>query len=325
MERTTVVQKTQIGVETVPGTPVAAGKRLQATSIEFNPQMTNQEFRPLGNKYATLEILQREYMQADISGYPAFTDIVYLLSSLVSAPTITTVATGVKKWTFDSASSSLDSPKTFTVEQGDGVRAGRFSNFIVSQLGLKFNRQTVGLTGQGLGSAIDDGITLTASPTEIGLVPMLGTGFDVFVDPLVGDIGTTKLGRLFDGDWSLADRFGPVWPVDSSLGTSFGTTVELTPKIELKATMEADASGMAFLDQFRAGDTAFCRITNIGPLIDDTNHYSLTIDTAIKVTNMDKYADQEGVYAIPFTFAGVEDSGWGKAFHIEVVNTLAAL
>lgn len=329
-ERTYVVQKTQIGVETVAGTAVAANKQLLATTFEFEPQDTVQDFTPLGSKFPTVMALQKEFTNLALKGYPVFGDMVYILSSLCSAATVTTVGTAAKKWAFDISPSALDSPKTFTVEQGDATRAQRVAGTIIRQLGLKFNRNSVELSGQAIARAISDGITLTASPTPIALQPMLASNFDVFIDPSDGTasppFGTTKLGRLFDGDFTLDNRYGPFWPVDSSL-TSYGGTVELAPKTEFKAIMEADAAGMGYLNTLRAGSTVMCRVMNTGPLIagETTVHYSFTLDMALKVSNMGKYSDQEGIYAVEWTLGDVTDPGWGKALHIEVVTTEATL
>lgn len=336
-ERASVVQKTQIGVESTPGTAVAASKQLQGTSIETNPQVTAQDFRPQGSKYNSIVAEQREWVQAPIRGYPSFGDMVYLLSSVMSAATVSQfmdglTATGCYKWVFDSNNTTEDSPKTFTVEQGSSVRAHKWSYGIVQELGLKFTRSSVDLSGNFLAQRITDGITLTGSPTAVELIPMLATGFDLFIDPTSASLGTTKIGRLFDGDWKLGSRFNPIWPVDSAQ-TSWAAHVETAPALTFSMIVEADAAGMAYLTTLRAGSTVFARIRNIGPSIYNTGvyaglaglNYQLTMDTALKVQNIGNFSDQEGVYAVQFEFLGVNDATWGKALHVEVQNKTSAL
>lgn len=335
-ERTTVVQKTQIGVESTIGTAVAANKRLQALSIEFEPQAMEQEFTPLGNKFPTVVVEQKEWMQATLKGYPSFGDLIYCFSSAFSAATVTqfmdsATPTGCYKWVFDMSSTLLDTPKGFTIEQGDGVRAMRFPGALIRQLGLKFNRQTVDLSGQIIGKQLEDGITMTASPSDVELQPLLASNFDVYIDPTFGALGTTKAARLFDGDWTLDGRYGPIWPVDSAQA-SYANTVETQPSLEFKPIFEADSAGMGYLSTFRAGSTVFCRIKNVGPTIYSAGvyvstplKYQFTMDMALKVHAIDKFQDQDGVYAIGFNFRGVDDSGWGKAIHVEIQNKTAAL
>lgn len=335
-ERASVVQKTQIGVETVPGTAVAASKQLLGTSIETSPQVTSQDFRPQGSKYKSIVAEQKEWIQAPIRGYPSFGDIVYLLSSVVSAGTVTqfmdtATPTGCYKWVFDSLNSVEDTPKTFTVEQGSSVRAHRWSYGIVQELGLKFNRSSVDLSGNFLGQRITDGVTLTGSPVAVELQPMLASQFDLFIDPTSAGLGTTKLARLFDGDWKLGGRYGPIWPVDSAQ-QSFAAHVETEPDLTFTMVVEADAAGMGYLSTLRQGSTVFARIRNIGPTIYSAGVYAATpltyqytCDTALKVSNIGNFSDEEGVYAVQFEFAGVNDATWGKAFHIEVQNKISAL
>lgn len=335
-ERAYVVQKTQIGVETTPGTLVAATKRLQSVSWEVEPQDTTQTFRPLGSKYESIVALQREWSQIAIRGYPSFPDMTYLLSSLMSTPTVSAIMdggtpTGGYLWTFDSANDVEDNPKTFSIEQGSAVRAMRFGNGIVRTMGLKFNRQTVELTGQALATRVEDGITMTPGATDVELQPMLASNFDMFVDPTFGGLGTTKLGRLFDGTLAYDNKYGAIWPVDSAQD-SFAGTVETAPTLTFTAIMEADAAGMGYLDTLRRGDTVFGRIRNIGPEIYNLGtfvasplHYQMTIDIALKVHNIGRFSDQEGVYAVEFVFHGVEDSGWDKAIHVEIIDKTAAL
>jgi hypothetical protein len=96
--------------------------------------------------------------------------------------------------------------------------------------------------------------------------------------------------------------------------------------------VEADAAGMGFLSTYRAGSTVFLRLRNVGPPIYSAGSYAatpltyqMTIDMAMKVNNIGRFSDQEGVYAVEFPWTGVYDSGWNKAVHIEVQNKTAAL
>jgi len=373
---------------------------------------TVQDFRPIGYKYITTVALQKEWVVAPVKGYPAFSDIVYPLSSVINTPVITeymdgATHTGAFKWVFDSNVSTEDTPKTFTIEQGSSVRAHKFTNGIFHDIGLKFSRSAVELTGSLLAQRLQDNIVLTSGLTQIPIVPMLASGFDVFIDPTYGALGTTKMGRLFDGDFKLNNRFGPLWVVDSSQA-SFANTVELTPTSTFTMIVEADAAGMAYLNTMRRGTTVFARIRNLsstttganvdgvvayagrqdtvaswssgatvitdsacvsgdagkpvaaiagstggippgatvgvvtggvsftlvggpttsagtGAAIGQQIPYSSTLDVALKVNKVGKFSDQEGVYAIEFDFTTVADGAWTKAFHWEVVNTLAAL
>src|SRR5690348_11127370 len=101
-ERATVFQTTQLGVESTSarGTVVAAYKRLRCTSIEPTPVVPVTPYRPMGFKYATTSVKQKEHTEAAIRGVLCYNDLVYLLSSLLCQPAITTPGGGTltRQW-----------------------------------------------------------------------------------------------------------------------------------------------------------------------------------------------------------------------------------
>lgn len=335
-ERSTISQIIQIGVEATPGTAVAASKRLQSLTIDPDPQFNINTFRPAGQKYSSLAALNQEWMSADLGGVPTYTEIVYPLSSVLTTPTISQIMdggtpTGAYRWVFDPLSSSEDSPKTFTIEQGSAVRAHRFTNGIVTDFGIDIARDNVELNGTMIGRAIEDGVSLTGSPTFLALEPVLGTQIDVFLDTTSAGLGTTKLARLLGANWNIGSRFNPLWVIDSAL-SSFVGTVETPPDAGVSITHEADAQGMGMLNTLRAGTTMFMRIQakggtlySAGVFASTPLKYELTIDCAVKVNDGGGFSDEDGVFAVGWGFTLVHDGTWGKALHVEVVNKLAAL
>lgn len=330
-ERASVFDLVQIGVESTPGTAVAATKKLLAVSVEPDPQAEVAQFRPRGLKHMTVAALTKEWMAARLTGQPTYTELVYLLSSLLTTAAITTPggATNARKWTFAPSSSSADSPKTFTIEQGAAAgttRAHRFAHALVNALTLSFSRNAgVGLTGSLLGRRIEDGITPTTGLSGVALVPVLPTQVDVYVDTTSGGLGTTKLTRAFDAEWSVGGRYGPLWVLNSAQ-PSFTTTVETPPDVGVALHVEADAEGMGFLTQLRSGDTRFIRIEATGPEVEAGQNYKLRIDLAAKVVGIADFGnDIDGVVATGWNWAITHDDGWGKAYQVEVTNGLTAL
>jgi hypothetical protein len=233
------------------------------------------------------------------------------------------VDTTARQWDFVSATSAEDTIKSYTVEQGGTVRAHKFNYGIVPELELTFNRDGIEVGGSMLGQRLSDGITMTASPTTPPEIPILPTDIDVFLDTTSAGLGTTKLTRVLEASWKLGDRFNPVWVLNTA-NNSFVAHVESEPTAELTLKMEADAAGMAQLTQLRAGSTRYVRIKGTSPTLAgaSTAFYSLTLDSAAKVKDVSDFTDEDGVYAIEWTFDMVHDSGWGtgKAFTAQVVN-----
>jgi len=232
-ERASIFQGVQIGVESTPGTSVAANKKLQSISIEPSIKAEVKTFRPMGSKFPAIAALGKEWSESKISGQPTYDELTYIFASLVSyaAPTGTTE----KTWTFAPMSDNADTVKTYTVEQGGSVRAHKFTNGIITGVTLKFGREEISLDGTMIGTALQDNITMTANPTTIPLVPVLPTQVKVYLaDIAVGLTGATALTRPISVEWSLTDRFGPLFVLNGS--TSFVTTLERGgAKTELQA------------------------------------------------------------------------------------------
>jgi len=324
-ERSTLSQGVQIGVETTPGTAVAANKKLLATSIELGIQANISTFRPSGGKFATIQAMGKEWAKAKISGQLTYTDLVYLASSNIKyAAPVQQAATAAYKWTHFPAQSAEDTVKTFTVENGSAVRAHKAAYGIVNSLGYMVTRDKTEIKGEMLMQRVTDGITLTATPTDVALKPILPSQFDYYADDASGDLGTTKLLRVFSIDWDFSNRFGPVWPIDSAQA-SFAAHVETEPQPLLKVVLAADAVGMGYLANARTGDKKFIRIQATGENIEDTYDYSMIHDICGVVSAVEEFKDHEGVYAIGYTFRCAYDATWGKAFNLEVINALTGL
>lgn len=331
-ERSTISQAVQIGVETTPGTAVAAPRRLGSIGFNLAPKVETNSQRPIGQKYANLQILGKEWSEASLEGAPAYTELPYVLSSLMSTGTVTNVMdastdTLGRKWVFDSNAFGADTPKTFTVEQGSSVRAHRATNVIISDLTINFSREEVTLEGTAIARALEDGVTLTAAPTMLPQVPVRPTEVTFYLDNSAAALGTTKMTRALSGSFELSSRFGPLWVVDASL-PSFVTTVETEPTAQFTIMQEADAEGMANLTAMRAGTTKFLRMEAVGPTIYTggvTVKHKFTLDCAGQISDVGEFSDEDGVYAIEWTFGNTVDATWAKAFHAEVITTTATL
>jgi len=327
-ERTSITQITQVGVETTPGVGVAANKLLQALSIEPAIKADIKTFKPLGAKYTAIAALGKEWVEARITGDVAcYNHLVYLLSGVMAyAAPVQQGGTTAYLWTFTPAQNAEDTIKTFTVEQGSSVRAGKFTYGLVTEFGLRFDRETIEVSGSMLGQAYQDGISMTASPTAIAVQPILPTALNVYLDTTSANIGTTKLTRALSGEFSISDRFGLLWAIDSAV-SGFAAHVEQAPRAQLKLMVEADATGMGPLTAMRAGDKRYIRLKAVGPLIASTYYYTFQFDLCGVVSDVSEFSDQDGVYAIEWTFDIAYDSAWssGRAMQVQLTNTVSAL
>jgi hypothetical protein len=284
------------------------------------------DFRPIGQKFSSVIVPGKEWVEFDIEGVGSYTELPYLLASVLSYAAPTQIAaTTAYKWVHEPLSRGADTVKTYTIEQGDAVRAHRFTHAIVNELTLGISRDGVEIGGSGFARALEDAITMTAAPTAVPEKPILPTDIDVFLDATHAGLGTTKLTRALSADITIGDRYEPVWTLNSTLD-SFVAVVETVPDVTVELLVEADAQGMALLTTLRAGATHFMRIkatdaANAGV----GNPYSFQFDLACKISDVSEFSDEDGIFAITWTNKAVHDSSWGKAIHAEVVNAQTTL
>ena len=333
-ERASISQAIAIGVEATPGVPVAATKRLGSIGFQMSTETEVNAQRPNGQKYANLHVVGKEWTESDIEGAPVYTEMQYIFASLLNAPTVAPILdgatpTGAHKWTFQSNSFGEDAPRTFTVEQGSAVRAHRVSNGIISDFTLNWDREELEIEGMMLGKALEDGITLTPGAVGLDQVPIRPTEVSVYLDDDASEIGTTKLLRALSGEINLESRYAPLWVVDAAQ-PSFANTIEGEPELEFTLTQMADAQAMENLVRMRNGQTRFLRWQAVGPVIyspasGDSIRHTLTIDIAGQVSEVGEFDDEDGVFAIEWTFGGVHDPAWGRAIRAELITNVGAL
>jgi len=166
-----------------------------------------------------------------------------------------------------------------------------------------------------------------AGPNTVPLVPAIPPNVDVYYSSTIGGLGGSpqKLLRALSFTFNLDSRFGPLWALNSA-NSSWATTVETVPKADLKVMVEADAAGMAMLADLRSSATKYIRFNVGGPQIGSTGvNYQFTVDLAVKVKDIAPFRDDQGVYAVEFSFEIVDDATFGGPMKMTIVNALAAL
>lgn len=324
-ERASIGMTQQIGVETTEGTSVAAGKQLQSLSFALSPTIETLRFKPMGAKFDALVSPGKDWTAVDISGIATYEELQYLLCSALVKVTPTTVLTTGKLWTIEPSNITEDVVATYTVEQGSAVRAQKAAGVIVTDFSIVFNRDSVEISGSGMGQLFTDGITLTATPTALPLVPILPNQVSVYLDTTFAGLGTTKLLRVLETEIGVGGRFGPLWPLNSAL-TSYGAHIETEPDATVRILVEADATGMGLLPTLRAGSTSFVRVEAIGGVIGaGTAVFKLQMDVPVKWEEISSLDDSDGVYAAEFSGRIVHDATANKNISVKLTNSQAAL
>jgi hypothetical protein len=335
-ERASINQKTQIGVESVSGTAVAASKSLECFSFEMGIEAEVDFFRATGRKYPSVQEESQEWTSFTMDGNADYNGLIYPLSGVAGAATVAAYNSSAtaKGWTYTPPISGNASPKTFTFEQGDSVRAHKYAYGLFNKFGYKFDRKSFTVSGEGIGQELDDGISMTSNPTAVALAPAIGKHINVYLDAASADLGTTQLMRVISGEFSMDGVYGPAWFLNRS-DASWSTHIDMEPKSTFKLLVEANSSGMAFLDTYlRSGATAYIRVEAQGAQIasdggggSDPVYNLFQHDMAVKFDKPDKFSDADGVFAIQWNMQIVEDLSWGsgQAQVFVLVNLLSAL
>jgi hypothetical protein len=210
---------------------------------------------------------------------------------------------------------------TSTLAQANAVYTIEF----VADLG----QQAITLTGVFTSLTASGSIALASSqvgaaPTEIAPKPVLPTHICVYMaDTQAGLDVANAMTRVLSASFSLADMYAALWALNRNV-TSFAATVPTEPTLGLKLKVEADDEGMTPLTTLRAGQTKFFRIEAIGDTISSAP-YELGIDFAAKAEAPSEFSDEDGVFALEWSFTGVHDATWGKATELTVVTDVTSL
>lgn len=323
----------QIGAETTPGTSVAASKLLNYLSLEPSIDLEFNNFRPMGQLVSSAITPGKDSTSFAVSGQGSYSELIYPFCSVFTNVTPSTVDTSAKLWDFIPLGRSEDTIKTYTIETGSATRAQKATYGLFSGIELTFNRTDgVTLGGSAFGQALTDNITLTGSPTALEDKPILPTHLDVYVDTTSAGLGGTKLTRDFNAVFRCNDKWGQVWPINSTLG-SFGAHVNTEPAIQIELTVAADTQGMGLLADARLGSTKYIRLAAIAPGATygfagaTTATYQLLIDMAGKISDINAFDDEDGVKVLTYTFDAVYDSAWstGRYLRIQLQNKTTTL
>lgn len=328
-ELSTATRSVQLGKETTPGTGVAAGKLLQYIGFSLAPNLEMNTFTPMGSKIASAVTPGKDWSALTIEGAGSYSEIVYVLSSLLKDVTPSTVDTTGKSWLYEPAARSEETKARYTIEEGSSVRAGKATYGALTDATITFNRKNgVSVSGSGFAQNYQANITLTATPTTIEEAIILPTHLNVYSNDTFGAIGTTKLTRDFNAEVAFSGITGPVWPINSA-NASFAADVELTPDISVKLRCSGDSQGEAFLTAARAGATKFVRLEAMSTVLagSATAFYKLWIDMACKVNEYPGFDDEEGLKVVDVGLVPVLDATFSATAmcRITAVNKVAAL
>ena len=272
--RASVNQQVQLGVETTPGTPVAANRLLTAFTWTMGLKPTTKQFRGTGRQYPSASSLLTEMSAGKISGPGDFAQMVYPMASLWGGLTPALHAGAVAaydwKWTPGITGAYSAAAKSYTVQVGDVVDVEQYAYAVFHGLGYSFTRkQELQFDADLIAQTFTDGATLTPTPTFVEQVPATGAQFNLYLDSTSGGIGGTQLTDPLKVDFKASGYYDPYWPINRT-NASFTSLIDKEKKHELKLTLQANTAGITFKGGYMdVGARAYVRVAGVGSLIEN--------------------------------------------------------
>jgi hypothetical protein len=324
MARASVNRVVQVGVESTKGTAVAADKQLPTMDLQLTRNIDVQQFRAQGFKLQTAAPIVHDFGGGSLAGPMNFTEIVYLLSTIVT-PVISHPGTLAYQWLFTALASGANAFKTLTIQEGDSTAALQMAYALLTEFGISYNDSGATISGNIVGRTPTTG-TLSSSPSIISQLPGTARGVDIYMDAIGGTIGTTKVASAKEASFSVSNIQSPNWVLNTTY-QSFVDTVETALSLSASFTMEFDSQARTLYDAVVAASNPvkLIRFLITGPLIESSTYYTLKIDFAAQVIGTEK-KDADGVWAYGFNLLPQYNSTYGnKAFEITLITTLTTL
>lgn len=333
MARDSVHQQVQFGVEPLGAGGIAVGANIILPyldlSLGIRPDVT--AWRGAGQKYTQATAVWREMTEGTLRGLPAYNDLLYLFACNLGLPTTTRIGTTTAyRHVFESKAASPDIRGSLTVEQGDPspyagtLLAHRTTHVSFPELQLEWTRVAEPtLSGRCLGTELELMTSPMTPAQRVEHVPILPGEVLLFCDTTAGGIGSTRLLNVRRASFRSANMFNPQWDLDAIPGWS--RMVDTQPEMQMQILMAAGDQGMAFLDTMRNGDVRYLRLAAESVrLAGEVTHYLLQLDMAGVVTAVEPFANDEGVYAVGWTFAATPALTGGVPLRATLVNKVVA-
>lgn len=318
-ERATVTQGLYLAAEATPGDNTTPNRILNGFSIMPGVHVEMQRFRPTGQKVESIIVPGKEWTEASIEGLAQYSELHYLLAGVFGPNQVTQPTAGgggAETWEFVLSARQPDEVQTYSWVQGDDNIAHSFGYGLITELGLNMSRDGIQIDGAMIAHELETGATIPHAPTTIPEVPILPTEVSVYLSDTYASLGASKLTRALSLNQKIGDRHNPVWVLDAA-NPSFVAHVETAPTYTWELMLEANDAAMDLLDSMRIGETLFLKTEATS--VTSPYHYAATAST--KIAEVDKFSDEDGVYAIKYTLATVYDPTQDLAAVHSLTNT----
>lgn len=333
MARSITNQGLLIQRETTAGTAAtSAMRRYLGLRGMMGYEVEKEYFKASGYKIDTGENTLTELGTLSLELIQDFNTFLPLLSGPFGAPTSAATATPTPstvayEHVFTINARAADTLATFTAMWGDASRALQATHTAFNGLTIGVARNQLSLDGTAVLRRPTTGTALpTAGVTEVPMIPVRASTYNVFLDTTWAGLGTTKLLELYNTEIDFGDKLTPNWVVNSAV-PSFADLMESTD-IEHTQSLRVgfDATAESLIADSLNGGMRFVRVECIGPAINATDFYRLRVDTAVRLNPTD-VGENDDSPAVVVNFDGrlQVDPTSGNVARVSLINTLPSL
>jgi hypothetical protein len=319
----TALAKYLLGPETTPGTAVTPSKQLLGLSFSLTPSEEIARFRPDGVRLDTATYLTAKGTEVDFEGILDANALAYVMASAVANVSPSqimdgTTPTGAYQWSFTLNPTSSQTRLTYTIGLAGPSYAYRAAYGLLHSFSIEVSNEAK-LSGSGVARALES-ISPPASVIQVPAIP-LGPTFALTMDSTAGGIGTTAVQGALSVTLEISETAATV---RTGGDLDFSTHVDAAPDATLSFTLAGDVAD--YLDLVRTGARRYVRLTVTGPTLYSGGVNVVAMfqaDLPVVIEKVDKFSDEDGVYAAEITARVVYDASLSPTF--EVINNLGAL
>jgi len=326
------LRKIQLGLESAPGTAVAATtiwRGIGTLEDKRKVIFPDEDIGVVGG-------VDRVYTPSvqgglEMEAVPAtFEQLPYILAAGVK-DVVTGAADGSgtdKIYTYTFPTTTLNSIKTYTIEGGDNQAAEKMEYSFVESFNLSGKAgEAVMMSASWTGRQVSS-TTFTAALAVPTVEDILFSKGKLYIDAIGETIGTTLQSSTFLGmNFTVKTGWIPVFTGDGNLYFTFHKMT--APEITCEITFEHDAVGVARKTDWGTNTARLIRMQFEGSSVatggTQFQKKTLRIDMASKIEKVGKLDEQDGNDILKVTFRPRYNSTAAKYCEITVVNELTTL
>lgn len=321
--RAEILELAQVGKQSDLNTVAAADKRLQAVKFDLDPQIPVEMINAQGSKAPVGVVVGKDHTKVGFTGDLAFNDFLFLASSALCRGVVTSPSGGVSRWTFFPDMDAADVFDPLTIEQGVTANAARVIGAMTDELDLSFvPDKKADMKGSIFAQSIADGISLTASPTDVPLYVVSPKLIDVYLASTEAGLSGGQIDPM-SATWKVSNRHTPVFRLNSS-ETSYARTAERGILVAGQLVVEQDAAANAYMTSLRAGTVSFLQIVGTGIDIATSYPYRIELTQPIVFTKNAR-GPQQDTHCGTYDWTAIKDATFGGSVRVVVDTAMTSL